>query len=142
MSEAELRERIGLLLDADLEPEERRALEALILRDPESGRRHRELLGVWTLLDHYSPIAATHEVALGLVNQARSEAKVEKQGRIVRLVAGWAAAAAIFLAVFLGLPGETPENSGSGYSIGQRNGVEISEDYTLYAACSFDFEDF
>jgi ferric-dicitrate binding protein FerR (iron transport regulator) len=142
MGEAELRERIALLLDADLETEERRALEALIRRDPESRQRHRELLGIWTLLDHYAPITATRDVAEDLVSQAQSEARIEKRGRIARLAAGWAAAAAIFLAVFLGLPDKAPEDVGSGYSTGQRNGVEISEDYTLYAACSFDFEDF
>jgi len=142
MDEIELRDRTTLLLDADLAIEERRALEALLRQDPDHAERHRELIAVWRLMDAYSPIASTREVARDLVSRAQAEARIESKGRMVRLAAGWAAAAAIFLAVFLGLPDKGPRKAGSGYPTAQRNGVEISEDYTLYASCSFDFEDF
>jgi ferric-dicitrate binding protein FerR (iron transport regulator) len=131
-------DRVALLLDADLEPEERRRLTAAVASDAEFRRHYREIEAAWELLDAFPgieiPVHAEHQV----LEQARAELTRERQGRLVRMALGWVAAAGIFLAVFLGIPGERPGRGNLA-----NGGQDYPADDGFYARASdFDFEDF
>jgi len=135
------RDNISLLLDADLEPEEREALEALLEADPELRRNYREFQETWSLLDRYPPIMASPILTRDLMTWARAEKAVETRGRLVRMTVGGAAAAALVLAVFLGLPSTRPSDTTTVSASAPTNGV-MTEGYSMYMASLYDFEDF
>jgi anti-sigma factor RsiW len=137
MRDHELRDRIPLLLDRDLDPEERVELERLVRKDPACWRRLREIQSTWTLLDAFDGVQSTSTATRSLMDRARAEHAAETRGRLVRLVVGWAAAAAIFLAVFLGLPSHQPSPNPQDATLSN-----VSRDFQLYVASSYDFEDF
>jgi anti-sigma factor RsiW len=137
MMDASLHDRIALLLDADLDPDERHRLEDLVARDPQARRRLDEHRAVWSLLDRYAAVAAPERVRAGLTARVREERRVARRRRLLAVSVSWAAAAALFLAVFLGLPPEQARDDGY-----DQRAIELRETYSRYAASFYDFEDF
>ena len=131
-------DRVALLLDADLGSEERRRLLAEVEADAELRQHYREISAVWEMLDAYPAIDPTSGVNEAVLEQARSELAREHQGRLVRLAVGWVAAAAIFLTVFLGLPGERRGANNLAHG-GQDS---LVEDGACARSFEWDFEDF
>lgn len=148
MSERESREqeprerasvdRVALLLDADLESEERLRLLAAVEADAELRQHYREISAVWEMLDAYPAIDPISCVSEQVLEQARSELTREHTSRLVRIAVGWVAAAAIFLTVFLGLPAERPGANNLAHS-GQDS---LVEDGAYARSFDWDFEDF
>lgn len=143
MRDGTSRDRITLLLDADLESEEREELEALIEADPDLRGHYREIQETWSLLNRYSPITASPTLTHDLMTRVRAEKADETRGRLIRLTVGWAAAAALFLAVFLGLPRMRPSDTStmSASAPVSTYGV-MTEGYSMYMESLYDFEDF
>ena len=56
---------------------------------------------------------------------------------IAAAAVGWAAAAALFFAVLLGLPRTDPEETTANLP-----GSELTEEYSMYVSSLYDFEDF
>jgi len=130
--------RVALLLDTDLELDERRRLLAEIESDAELRQHYHEISAVWELLDAFPAIEPSARLDEHVLEQARSELARERKGRLIRMAVGWVAAAAIFLAVFLGLPGERPGGSNLAYG-----GQEVAGEDGVYARTfDWDFEDY
>ncbi len=135
MRDDTLHERVVLLLDEELDPEDRQALTALIEQDEESRLLLQDMKRIWSLMDHYTPIPVSRDLSGQVMEQVRAEVALEYRSKVIRLTISWAAAAAIFLAVFLGLPGNQKSKESSG-------GAGSFDDYSTPLASYYDFEDF
>ncbi|MBN2492742.1 MAG: hypothetical protein JXQ29_17980 [Planctomycetes bacterium] len=137
MKDRDRHDRIALLLDAELDAEERRPLMDLVARDPEARRCLEEYRALWALLDGYPGVTARECVGAGLVARAETERRRARRRGLVHIGVSWAAAAALFLAVFLGLPAQRASDPDP-----SAVATELTETYSRYAASLYDFEDF